>query len=115
MRVDFRGLKNALALGFALSCLSGCGTTADFRDPSYSAQEFKSGPAAFVPMRFTEMGMGAYEEFRKAFDDEPEGGGETKLAKAFLDAMKPKAMEMRILDSGPMMERAARKIVLKLP
>lgn len=59
-------------------------------------------------MRFTEIGMEAYEEFRKAFENEPENGGETKLAeafnRAFLDAVKAKVKDIRILDSGPVVD-----------
>src|SRR5687768_11351832 len=102
---DIPCLRTVLALGIGLLCLSGCGATASFRDPSYTGQDFKADPVAFIPMRFTEIGMEAHEEFRKAFKKEPENGGETKLAdafnKAFLDAAKAKVRELRILDSGP--------------
>lgn len=102
---SIRGPTLALAFGIGLLSLSGCGSTSTFQDPAYTHREFTSGPVAFIPMRFTEIGMEAYEEFRKAFKGEPEGGGETKLAnafnRAFLDAVKAKVKDIRILDSGP--------------
>lgn len=101
----FRSLGYVIALGCGLLVLSGCGTTSSFRDPAYTKQDFRDGAVGFIPMRFTEIGMEAYEEFRKAFKKEPENGGETKLAeafnKAFLNSVKGKAKHLRILDSGP--------------
>lgn len=102
---SFRGPIASLALGMALS---GCAPSTTYLDPGYTREEFKEGPVAFMPMRFTEIGMEAFEEFRKAFKNEPDNGGETKLAEAFnkglLSAAKMKVKEIRILDSGSVID-----------